>query len=56
MNDGVRKLAGKRRAFEEWLRRSDTDSCDRYPAPRAVVKLAVKVSKRMPDWRLGERS
>ena len=28
---------------------------DRYREQSAAVKLAVKVSKKMPDWRWGER-
>ena len=43
----------KRRA-EEWLQRRDRDTYDRYRAQRAVVKQAVKVAKRMADWRWRE--
>ena len=48
-------VAEKRRAFEEWLQRSDRLINDRYRAKRVVVKRAVKVAKWMADWRWGER-
>ena len=48
-------VAEKRRAFEEWLQRRDRDTYDRYREQRAVVKQAVKVGKKMADWRWGER-
>ena len=46
-------VAERRRAFEEWLQRRDRDAYARYRAQRAVVKQAVKVTKRM-DWRWEE--
>ena len=50
-NEAVgRAVAGKRRAFEEWLQRRDRLTYDRYRAQRVVVKRAVKVAKRMADW------
>ena len=48
-------VAEKRIAFEEWLQRRDRLTYDRYRAQRVVVKRAVKVAKRMADWRWGER-
>ena len=48
-----RAVAEKRRAFEEWLQRSDRVTFHRYRAQRVVVKLAVQVAKRMADMRLG---
>ena len=48
-------MAEKRKAFEEWLQRRDGNTYDRYREQRAVVKRAVKVAKRMADWRWGER-
>ena len=48
-------VAEKRRAFEEWLQRRATVSYDRYRAQRVVLKRAVKVAKRVADWRWGER-
>ena len=44
-----RPVAEKRRAFEEWLQRSDRVTYDRYRAQRVVVKRAVHVAKRMAD-------
>ena len=49
-----RAVAKKRRAFEEWLQRRDGLTYDRYRAQTVVVKRAVKVAKRMADWRWGE--
>ena len=34
-------VAEKRRAFQEWLQRSDWVTYDRYRAQRVAVKLAV---------------
>ena len=48
-------MAEKRRTFEEWLQRRDRLTYDRYQAQRVVVKQAVKVAKRMADWRWGEQ-
>ena len=48
-------VAVKRRAFEEWLQRRNRLTYDRHRAQRLVVKQAVKVAKRMADWRWGER-
>ena len=45
----------RRRAFEEWLQRSDRVTNDRYRAQRVVVKRAVQVLKRTADWRWRER-
>ena len=50
-----RAVAEKRRAFEEWLRRRDRVTYDRYRAQRVAVKLAVQAGKRMADRRWGER-
>ena len=47
-------VAEKKRAFEEWLSRRDRVIYDRYRAQRVVVKQAVKVAKRIADWRWGE--
>ena len=56
LNEEVgRTLGEKRRAIEEWLQRRDRGTYDRYRAQRVVVKRAVKVAKRMADWRWGER-
>ena len=44
-------ITEKRRAFEEWLQRRNRDTYGRYRAQRAVVKQAIKVAKRMADWR-----
>ena len=52
---GVSVAEKNRRAFEEWLQRRDRVTYDRYRAQRVVVKRAVKVAKRMEDWRWGER-
>ena len=51
--EDCRAVAEKRRAFEEWLQRRDRLTYDRYRAQRFVVKRAVKVAKRMADWRWG---
>ena len=48
-------MAEKRRAFEEWLQRRDSLTYDTYRAQRVVIKRAVKVAKRVADWRWGER-
>ena len=45
-------MAEKQRATEEWLQRRDR-AYDRYRTERAFVKQAVKVAKRMADWRTG---
>ena len=50
-----RAVAEKRRAFEESLQSRDKLTNDRYRAQRVDVKRAVKVAKRMADWRWGER-
>ena len=47
-------VAKKRGAFEEWLQRRDRVTYDRYQVHRVVVKSAVKISKRMADWRWEE--
>ena len=47
-------VAEKRRALEEWLQRRDGVTYDRYHAQRVAAKRAVKVAKRMTDWRWGE--
>ena len=41
-------VAEMRRAFEEWLPKTHTGH-------RVVVKRAIKVAKRMADWRWEER-
>ena len=38
-----RAVAEKRRAFKEWLQRSDNVTYDRYQAQRVVVKRAVQI-------------
>ena len=48
-------MAEKRRAFEEWLQRSDRVTYDRYRAQRVALKLAVQAAKRMADRRSLER-
>ena len=50
-----RAVAEKRRAFEEWLRRRNRVTYDRYRAQREAVKLAVQGAKKMADRRWGER-
>ena len=50
-----RAEAEKARAFEEWFQRRDRVTNDRYRAQRVAVKRAVKVAKRVADWRGGER-
>ena len=55
VNGGMKKLAVKRRAFEEWLQIRDRVTYDRCREQRVFVKLVVKVSKRMADWRWGDR-
>ena len=50
-----RAVAEKRRAFEKWLQRRDRLTYDRHRAQRVVVKGAIKVEKRLADWRRGER-
>ena len=53
-NEVGRAVAKKRRVFEEWLQSRDRLTYNRYWAPRVVVKRAVKVAKRIADWRWGE--
>ena len=50
-----RAVAEQRRAIEERLKRRDRLTYDKYRAQRVVVKGAVKVAKRMADWRWGKR-
>ena len=52
LNEEVgREVAEKRRAFKEWLQRTDRVTYDRYWAQRVAVKLAVQAAKIMPDQR-----
>ena len=48
-------MVEKRRAFEEWLKRRDRVTYDRYRSQRVVVKQAVQVAKRTADRRWRER-
>ena len=52
-NEVGRVVAAKRTAFRNGYR-EEIGTYARYQAQRAVVKLAVKVAKRMADWRWGE--
>ena len=55
-NEEVGKaVAEKSRAFEEWLKRRDRVTYDRYRAQRVAVKLAVQAAKRMADRQWEER-
>ena len=50
-----RSVVEKRRAYEQWLQRTDRVTYDRYRAQRVAVKLAVQAAKRMADRGWGER-
>ena len=49
------EVTGKSQAFEITLLQSrNVESCDTHHALRAVVKQAVKVAKRVANWRWSE--